>query len=98
MYYQADALREMAESCQEDGCSVEAVSNLLDQLKAKKMELEVITLPSVILVPVMLMFGVSIVLVLFIFMINTRSYVDVDSLILCNVTINTITRVVNLMT
>lgn len=36
----ADALREMAESCQEDGCSVEAVSNLLDQLKAKKMELE----------------------------------------------------------
>ena len=31
----------MAESCQQDGCSVEAVSNLLDQLKAKKTELEV---------------------------------------------------------
>eukprot|EP00904_Undaria_pinnatifida_P000180 jgi/Undpi1/10162/HiC_scaffold_28.g12615.m1 len=30
----------MAEACQEEGCSVEAVSNLLDQLKAKKMELE----------------------------------------------------------
>lgn len=31
----------MAEACQEDGCSVETVSNLLDQLKAKKTELQV---------------------------------------------------------
>lgn len=38
---QAEDLREMAKTCQEDGCSVEAVSNLLDQLKSKKKELEV---------------------------------------------------------
>ena len=31
----------MAQACQEDGCSVETVSNLLDQLKSKKKELEV---------------------------------------------------------
>ncbi|CAM9624448.1 unnamed protein product [Scytosiphon promiscuus] len=36
----AEDLREMAKACQEDGCSVEAVSNLLDQLKSKKKELE----------------------------------------------------------
>lgn len=38
---QAEDLREMAKACQDDGCSVEAVSNLLDQLKSKKKELEV---------------------------------------------------------
>lgn len=32
----------MAQSCQEDGCSVEAVGQLLDQLKTKKQELEVL--------------------------------------------------------
>lgn len=31
----------MAQACQDDGCSVEAVGQLLDQLKAKKKELEV---------------------------------------------------------
>ncbi len=31
----------MAQACQDDGCSVETVSNLLDQLKAKKTELQV---------------------------------------------------------
>ncbi|CAM9730636.1 unnamed protein product, partial [Ectocarpus fasciculatus] len=36
----AEALKEMAEACQEDGCSVEAVSTLLNQLKSKKKELE----------------------------------------------------------
>lgn len=39
----------MAEACQEEGCSVEAVSNLLDQLKAKKMELEVCVCVRVLL-------------------------------------------------
>ena len=38
---QAETLKQMAESCQKDGCSVEAVNTLLDQLKAKKTELEV---------------------------------------------------------
>eukprot|EP00752_Nemacystus_decipiens_P004691 g4279.t1 len=36
----AEDLKKMAEACQEDGCSVETVSNLLDQLKAKKKELQ----------------------------------------------------------
>ncbi|CAM9276543.1 unnamed protein product [Pylaiella littoralis] len=36
----AEDLREMAQACQEDGCSVETVSTLLDQLKAKKKDLE----------------------------------------------------------
>ncbi|CAM9782012.1 unnamed protein product [Ectocarpus sp. 12 AP-2014] len=36
----AEELKEMALSCQEDGCSVETVSTLLNQLKSKKKELE----------------------------------------------------------
>eukprot|EP00903_Cladosiphon_okamuranus_P018578 g17101.t1 len=36
----AEDLKQMAQACQEDGCSLETVSNLLDQLKAKKKELE----------------------------------------------------------
>lgn len=31
----------MAQACQEDGCSVETVGNLMDQLKSKKQELQV---------------------------------------------------------
>lgn len=42
-FVQAEDLRKMAEACQEDGCSVETVSSLLDQLKAKKKELQVHT-------------------------------------------------------
>ena len=38
-------MKKMAQACQEDGCSVETVSNLLDQLKAKKKELQVFTEP-----------------------------------------------------
>lgn len=41
VFRQAESLREMAQACQEDGCSVEAVEELLSQLKAKKKELEV---------------------------------------------------------
>lgn len=45
-FSQAEDLREMAQACQEDGCSVETVSNLLDQLKAKQKELQVLTFES----------------------------------------------------
>lgn len=41
LFPQAEDLKKMAQACQEDGCSVETVSNLLDQLKAKKKELQV---------------------------------------------------------
>lgn len=40
---QAESLAAIAQACQEDGCSVEAVSDLLDQLKFKKNELQVMT-------------------------------------------------------
>lgn len=41
-HLQAESLAAIAQACQEDGCSVEAVNELLDQLKFKKNELEVL--------------------------------------------------------